>query len=169
MLTRSTSITSEDQTLIFKHLPEDLTANDCAEFLSNLGATSSSYFGNKGPLRNCALAEFSSTEHAWKVIKSVHQRVILRRRISVEFFPQSDSLFKCATIEPEAECEISHLSPLPHLPEQEPIVPRWDISLSVPVNMYYKYPSPSPSILTNIIRCMASCPAFYTQVGVHSV
>lgn len=31
--------------------------------------------------------------------------------------------------------------------------------------MYYEYPVVSIDVLTNIVRSLASCPAFYNQVG----
>ncbi|CAH8840313.1 unnamed protein product [Trichobilharzia szidati] len=42
--------------------------------------------------------------------------------------------------------------------------PMWDPSYSGPSQLYYDYPSVSHSVLTNIVRSLASCPAFYNQV-----
>ncbi|CAL8085878.1 unnamed protein product [Calicophoron daubneyi] len=41
---------------------------------------------------------------------------------------------------------------------------RWDPSLPVSPALFYKYPAATTDILTNVVRCMISCPAFYTQV-----
>ncbi|CAH8524051.1 unnamed protein product [Heterobilharzia americana] len=40
----------------------------------------------------------------------------------------------------------------------------WDPSFNVPSQLYYDYPAVSNNVLTNIVRSLAYCPAFYNQV-----
>ncbi|OON20376.1 hypothetical protein X801_03743, partial [Opisthorchis viverrini] len=154
-------------TLIFKHFPTELTAQDIVSFLHSLGATNVNYLGQQGALKNSALADFPSLEHCWKVIRGVHQRTILEKRLCVEFFCPTDTgpnEFR------QSGSGTQGIQPYPGrwMPTAEspstPLAPKWDIWIPVSPNLHYKYPPATESILTNIVRTMVSCPAFYTQV-----
>ncbi|KAF6780211.1 RNA-binding protein 40 [Paragonimus kellicotti] len=160
---------SDRHKLLFKHFPSELTEKECADFLANLGALNIQYLGKRGPFKNCAVAEFPSLKHAWEVIKGVHQRLIVDSRLCVEFYrpnapldsvPSEGVQFKKSTGSPSSpesyltKCE-SHSSP---------IAPKWDIWVPVSKQLRYRYPSATVNVLTNIVRALVSCPAFYTQV-----
>ncbi|KAA3674492.1 U11/U12 small nuclear ribonucleoprotein 65 kDa protein [Paragonimus westermani] len=155
--------------LLFKHFPRELTEKECTDFLANLGALSTQYFGNRGPFKNCAVAEFPSLKHAWEVIKGVHQRLIVDSRLCVEFYRPNAPLDSV----PSEGVQCNKSTGAPSFPESclskcgshsSPIAPKWDIWVPVSKKLRYRYPSATVSVLTNIVRAMVSCPAFYTQV-----
>ncbi|KAH8860577.1 RNA-binding region-containing protein 3 [Schistosoma japonicum] len=152
---------SDDNCLIFKHFPTVITEDECVAFLKSLGATTAQYFGHSGSFKYCAYAEFTSEQHAWNVIKNLHQKKILDRRLSVEFAQSVDgsSSVKHQKTGQDKSSEIECSSVTTRA-----FSAMWDSSFEVPSRMYYEYPGVSNNILTNIVRSLASCPAFYNQV-----
>ncbi|VDQ10858.1 unnamed protein product [Trichobilharzia regenti] len=144
--------------LIFKHFPSEITSEECVDFLKSLGATTAQYLGHSGPLKYCAFAEFTSEQHAWNIIKNLHQKKILDRRLSVEF-TQSVEWHRTGDSNKSSEKECPTTTTT-----MSAFSPMWDPSYSGPSQLYYDYPSVSHNVLTNIVRSLASCPAFYNQV-----
>ncbi|CAH8513632.1 unnamed protein product [Schistosoma haematobium] len=151
---------SDERCLIFKHLPPEINEDECLTFLKSLGATTSQYFGCSGSLKHCAYAEFASEQHAWNIIKNLHQKKILDRRLSVEFIQSVEKL---------SSVNIQKTNPDKSKEECLPVTTSafsamWDTSFEASSRMYYEYPVVSIDVLTNIVRSLASCPAFYNQV-----
>lgn len=161
--------------LIFKHFPAELTGKECCDFLKGIGAISSrmlnlcdsrqrvSYFIKFYCLRSpqYVVAEFPNAEYAWAVIRDLHQRPIVDKRISVEFYEPKIADQKWEPLSVEADTESRSIRSSPNVAI---MAPKWDSSFPVPPNLIYRYPSATNAILTNIVRCMISCPSFYTQV-----
>ncbi|CAH8487963.1 unnamed protein product [Schistosoma turkestanicum] len=153
---------SDENCLIFKHFPPEIAEDECVTFLKSLGATTAQYFGNSGSLKYCAYAEFTSEQHAWNIIKNLHQKKILDRRLSVEFFQSTGGGFPPVSNQ-KTNSDKSYkeqCSPV----TTNAFSAKWDPSFEVPSRLYYEYPAVSNDILTNIVRSLASCPAFYNQV-----
>ncbi|CAH8502073.1 unnamed protein product [Heterobilharzia americana] len=147
----------DDTCLIFKHFPSEITEEECVGFLKSLGATSAQYLGNSGPLKYCAYAEFTSEQHAWNIIKNLHQKRILDRRLSVEFAHLASVKHQKTNPNQSFEKEYSPVT-------TNAFSAMWDPSFNVPSQLYYDYPAVSNNVLTNIVRSLAYCPAFYNQV-----
>ncbi|VDK32046.1 unnamed protein product [Taenia asiatica] len=109
-----------------------------------------------------ALAEFKSTDDCWRLIRSLHQRELCGYRLVIEFgrFNHCEP----GAVKPKDTGEVSL---------KEPSLPEWVdriTSLSAKwlpgctlSNAFYSYPKATPTILTNIVRCLASVSAFYVQ------
>nr|CDS16586.1 RNA binding protein 40 [Echinococcus granulosus] len=149
--------------LHFKNFAYELRANDIEYLLKRLGATNSQIYLSCNPATNHrALAEFRSTDDCWRLIKSLHQREVCGCRLIIEFgrFNHCES----GAAKPRDVGEVSL---------KEPSLPEWVdnvTSLSAKwlpgrtlTDAFYSYPKATPTILTNIVRCLASVSAFYVQ------
>ncbi|VDM32514.1 unnamed protein product [Hydatigera taeniaeformis] len=149
--------------LHFKNLAYELRSKDIECLLKRLGATNIQIFLSCNPATNHrALAEFKSTDDCWRLIKSLHQREVCGYRLVIEFgrFNHCQS----GAVRPKDNEGIS---------PEESSLPKWVenvTSLSAKwlpghalTDAFYSYPKATPTILTNIVRCLASVSAFYVQ------
>ncbi|TPP64196.1 RNA-binding protein 40 [Fasciola gigantica] len=147
--------------LIFKHFPPELTSKECCDFLNGIGAISTHVLGLSDSRQKYVVAEFPTAEYAWTVVRDLHQRSIVDQRISVEFYEPRSNSQRWRPVLAEA---VTTERPICSISKTTVMAPKWDSSFPVPPNLIYRYPTATNSILTNIVRCMISCPALYTQV-----
>ncbi|VDP89616.1 unnamed protein product [Echinostoma caproni] len=159
----SQSNTDNCRELIFKHFPSELTDKECCDFLSGLGAISTRVPSLSDSRQKYIVAEFPSVEYAWNIIRSLHQRPIVDKRLSVEFYQSRNDEWQKVFTKSDSTGQVGVTGHQPYSGKTV-MAPKWDPSFPVPPNLTYIYPSPTNSILTNICRCMISCPSFYTQV-----
>ncbi|BFZ15695.1 hypothetical protein BsWGS_18734 [Bradybaena similaris] len=167
----------EEVTLLFRHLPAELSTDERKDLLFYLGASRVKVMSKSGPMKNTAFAVFGNKEQATQVLKQLHQVEFLGSKLVVEFAKtqlssgaSSDKgpLKELGTIEEDStkakrEKEI-----------QQQLEPReikfdttfgtWGLKYPRRPELRYSYPPPTPSILTNILHALAAVPKFYVQV-----
>ncbi|VDO04953.1 unnamed protein product [Rodentolepis nana] len=149
--------------LYFKNFAYELQSNDIDTLLKRLGAVNTLVFPSCSPnAKHRALAEFKSSEDCWKIIKSLHQRELCGVRLAIEFGnynhrnPPSSMSVPSNETTPESHNFPRWIEKLTTLSD------KWLPGHSLP-DVFYSYPTATTEILTNIVRCLASVPAFYVQ------
>ncbi|KAF3819573.1 hypothetical protein GH733_015082, partial [Mirounga leonina] len=132
-----------DRTLLVRHLPAELTAEEKEDLLKYFGAQSVRVLSDKGRLKHTAFATFPNEKAAIKALTRLHQLKLLGHTLVVEFAKEQDRVH----------------SPCP------PSDPEKKKRLTFPLNscLKYMYPPPSSTILANIVNALASVPKFYVQ------
>ncbi|VUZ55256.1 unnamed protein product, partial [Hymenolepis diminuta] len=141
----------------------ELQSNDIDSLLRRLGAVNTQIFLSCNPnTKHRALAEFKSSDECWRIIKSLHQRELCGVRLTIEFGNHSHR-------NPHSSLSVpgNNTHPVnPNLPEWveklTSLSDKWLPGHSLP-DLFYSYPTATSAILTNIVRCLASVPAFYVQ------
>lgn len=169
----------ENITLLIKHLPSDLKAEEQKDLIRHFGATTVKTMGNKGRMKHTAFATFASHDAAEKALRSMHQLDVLGRKLVVEFsnsqqrknHPSQMDHYK----EPTVIAKNEEKKPKPVVAPNEINMKRvaenvnsfasqWDVKYALDPRLEYMYPQPTVNILTNIANTLASVPKFYVQV-----
>ncbi|CAG0888466.1 unnamed protein product [Darwinula stevensoni] len=73
-------------TLLVKHLPSAFTEHEREIFLKRFGAKDVQCFASQGPMKNAALARFSSAEEAELALLQLHQIKVHGKRLVIIYF-----------------------------------------------------------------------------------
>ncbi|XP_005097090.1 RNA-binding region-containing protein 3 [Aplysia californica] len=169
----------EESTLLFRHLPSELSQEERKDLLHHIGATQVRLMGRSGPMKHTAFAVFSSKERAAEVVDQLHQAEFLGSTLVVEYaqkktesipFVVDGEGLPAKVTEEEEKDNVEELSEA----EKKKRVPReikfdttfstWGLKYPRRPELRYQYPPPTPSILTNIMHALAAVPKFYVQV-----
>uniref|UniRef100_A0A2K6ES90 RNA-binding region-containing protein 3 n=1 Tax=Propithecus coquereli TaxID=379532 RepID=A0A2K6ES90_PROCO len=131
-----------DRTLLVRHLPAELTAEEKEDLLKYFGAQSVRVLSDKGRLKHTAFATFPNEKAAIKLnFDSV--------------YPRSDDPVEDDKEKKELGC----------LTIENGIAPNHGLTFPLNSCLKYMYPPPSSTILANIVNALASVPKFYVQVS----
>ena len=75
----------EEATLLFKHLPAELSIEERKDLLHHLRAIRVQVMCRTGSMKNTAFAVFPNKEEASKILKQLHQVDFLGSKLKVEF------------------------------------------------------------------------------------
>ncbi|CAG5124332.1 unnamed protein product [Candidula unifasciata] len=169
----------EELTLLFRHLPAELSVDERKDLLHYLGASRVKVMGKSGAMKNTAFAVFGNKEQATQVLKQLHQVEFLGSRLVVEFaktqLPSGDSLTTQKGLSKENGTDDEDSTKAKREKEiQQQLEPReikfdktfatWGLKYPRRPELRYSYPPPTQSILTNILNALAAVPKFYVQV-----
>uniref|UniRef100_G1Q5B4 RNA-binding region-containing protein 3 n=1 Tax=Myotis lucifugus TaxID=59463 RepID=G1Q5B4_MYOLU len=161
-----------DRTLLVRHLPAELTAEEKEDLLKYFGAQSVRVLSDKGRLKHTAFATFPNEKAAVKALTRLHQLKLLGHTLVVEFAKEQDEVHspcppsgtdkKKRSDEPvEDDKEKKELG---CLTIENGIAPNHGLTFPLDSCLKYMYPPPSSTILANIVNALASVPKFYVQV-----
>uniref|UniRef100_A0A2C9LJB6 RNA-binding region-containing protein 3 n=1 Tax=Biomphalaria glabrata TaxID=6526 RepID=A0A2C9LJB6_BIOGL len=161
----------EETTLLFRHLPSELSDEERKDLLYHLGATHVKVMGRSGSMKNTAFALFPSKDQATKILNQLHQVEFLSSKLVVEFakknLPQVLSIIDNEGVKKTEKEDSKDLDKV----EIEPQEVKFDTTFNVwglkhprRPELRYLYPPPTQSILTNILHALAAVPKFYVQV-----
>ena len=170
----------EDATLLFRHLPSELSQEERKDFLHHIGGNQIRLMGSTGPMKNTAFVVFQSPEKAKEVLSQLHQTEFLGSTLVVEFArkpldsPNLPSIVDKEGVKFETEeddVENKEASDAAERKKRRANEMKFDSAFSAwglhhprRPELRYLYPPPNPSILTNIMHAIASVPKFYVQV-----
>eukprot|EP01102_Stenamoeba_stenopodia_P012115 TRINITY_DN3784_c0_g1_i2.p1 TRINITY_DN3784_c0_g1~~TRINITY_DN3784_c0_g1_i2.p1 ORF type:complete len:366 (-),score=95.59 TRINITY_DN3784_c0_g1_i2:168-1265(-) len=143
--------TDKRKTIIVKHLPDILTSADLNELFGHYGATEVRRF-DTGKLRNVVFVDFESNQSAQKAVMRFNFLRLFGNILSAEFAANDK---KTADDFRKPKCADEDDSKKEEEEEEEE---------EEESELFYRYPSPTASILANICSHLASVPTFYTQV-----
>ncbi|CAO2599812.1 RNA-binding region-containing protein 3 [Lemmus lemmus] len=161
-----------DRTLLVRHLPAELTAEEKEDLLKYFGAQSVRVLSDKGRLKHTAFATFPNEKAAIKALTRLHQLKLLGHTLVVEFAKEQDRVHSpCPTSNAEkkkrsddiVEDEKEKKEP-DFLTIENGIAPNHGLTFPLNSCLKYMYPPPSSTILANIVNALASVPKFYVQV-----
>ena len=134
-------------------------------------------FTFSGPMKHTAFAKFDSVELAEKCLQRLHQLEVLGRKLVVEFaktnedkdFPVSSDTDKSNPQQIQQNSTVKEKKDSTETQTQDnksgdTSFQKHGIPYPRKPNLYYLYPPPTVSALTNIANALASDPRFYTQV-----
>jgi len=153
-------------TLVVKHLPSVLSDDSIKEFFQHYGAMDVKIM--QGKMKGNVFVTCKDVEEAKKVMLQLHGLKILDKTLSAEIAKDKSGDSEEATATKDAASPKDETTTATTASESkvqfEPIAP--SLGVNYPSNPYleYRYPSPNPLILTNIVNAMTSRPKFYTQV-----
>ncbi|XP_036680268.1 RNA-binding region-containing protein 3 isoform X4 [Balaenoptera musculus] len=159
-----------DRTLLVRHLPAELTAEEKEDLLKYFGAQSVRVLSDKGRLKHTAFATFPNEKAAIKALTRLHQLKLLGHTLVVEFAKEQDQVHSpCPsstekkkksddTVEDDKEKK-----ELDCLTIENGIAPNHGLTFPLNSCLKYMYPPPSSTILANIVNALASVPKFYVQ------
>lgn len=156
----------DENTLVIKHLPSELSVNDRVDFLKHLGATEVRCIVSEFKKASLTFAQFKSKERCLAVLRSLHQKDILGSVVSVEFSKEKkkdntdSSQVQGETTETTSQRKIVEN----YLKKLNSWTNNADFSQPPPAHIRYSYPPPSTQVLRNICTVLAKVPKFYTQV-----
>ncbi|RUS87716.1 hypothetical protein EGW08_004557 [Elysia chlorotica] len=166
----------EEATLLFKHLPMELSMEERKDLLHYLGATRVQVMPSAGSMKNTAFAVFQNREEASKIVKQLHQVEFLGSKLKVEF-AHSDKARVSSIVDNEGleskkdpdQDTNKNDAAAPEMPALKEIkfdetFQVWGVKHQRRPDLYYLYPPPTPSTLTNIMHTLAAVPRFYVQV-----
>lgn len=169
----------EEATLLFRHLPGELSNEESKDLLHHLGATQVRLMGKSGPLKHSAFAVFPNKEKATEVVEQLHQAEFMGSRLVVEFarnkasntpsvvdkegIPVSNNDEAGKDI-PEELTESEKWRREPKELKFDSTFFAWGLKQPRHPELRYLYPPPTPSILSNIVHALAAVPKFYVQV-----
>ncbi|XP_059529704.1 RNA-binding region-containing protein 3 isoform X3 [Myotis daubentonii] len=81
-----------DRTLLVRHLPAELTAEEKEDLLKYFGAQSVRVLSDKGRLKHTAFATFPNEKAAVKALTRLHQLKLLGHTLVVEFAKEQDEV-----------------------------------------------------------------------------
>ncbi|TPX72847.1 hypothetical protein SpCBS45565_g00195 [Spizellomyces sp. 'palustris'] len=141
--------------LLVRNIPLDElpVGKDITEFFLQFGAKDVRVLRG-AKMRNCAFVRFSSSAEASAALSRLRRISLFGRKLKVEYAQALDG-----SAQEEAKCASSDTAPLPVT-----IAPQLGIDWSSSPSLVYRYPSPTPDILRNIMRSIAAVPKLYTQV-----
>ncbi|XP_053385924.1 RNA-binding region-containing protein 3-like isoform X2 [Mercenaria mercenaria] len=162
-------------TLLVRHLPSELEDQEKIDLLCHFGAQAVRPMGTKGPMKHAAFARFSNHESAEKCLKRLHQLEVLGHKLVVQFaqsqhekyFPSESAGTKSKSKEKDesiSEGDVLCMSEQSVTKTVEDAFRKHNIPYPKKPTLYYMYPPPTVSTLTNIANALASHPKFYTQV-----
>ncbi|KAG8225535.1 hypothetical protein J437_LFUL006074 [Ladona fulva] len=161
-------MTNGKDTLVIRHLSNELTENEKEQLLRHFGATQVQCIGSKHKKSNIVFAKFPSPAVTALALKRLHQLDVLGYPLTVEYARGkgcSDESSKSTN--PSAEEDTKDVIRKKHR-EFLLKLNSWHHSIQParppPNHLRYEYPSANKDILTNICRTLASVPKFYTQV-----
>ncbi|XP_036859978.1 RNA-binding region-containing protein 3 isoform X2 [Manis javanica] len=168
----SLSLLRGDRTLLVRHLPAELTAEEKEDLLKYFGAQSVRVLSDKGRLKHTAFATFPNEKAAIKALTRLHQLKLLGHTLVVEFAKELDRVHSPC---PSSGTEKKKRSEDPVEDEKEKkelgcltiengIAPNHGLTFPLNSCLKYMYPPPSSTILANIVNALASVPKFYVQV-----
>ncbi|XP_022091785.1 RNA-binding protein 40-like [Acanthaster planci] len=182
---------SARNTLIVRHLPSSLSSAEKQDFLKYFGAVHVRVLSNSGRMKHTAFATFTDQSATAQALARLHQLKVLGHTLVVEYARNSVASLITANssdtemrngddIDPNTEdCNRDQRRSSAAEPPKKLAWAdhgargvRQDIRISsghgidFPLNpvLRYRYPTPTVSVLTNIVNCLASVPKFYTQV-----
>ncbi|KAI5282716.1 RNA-binding region-containing protein 3 isoform X4 [Manis pentadactyla] len=166
------SLPRGDRTLLVRHLPAELTAEEKEDLLKYFGAQSVRVLSDKGRLKHTAFATFPNEKAAIKALTRLHQLKLLGHTLVVEFAKEQDRVHSPC---PSSGTEKKKRSEDPVEDEKEKkelgcltieneIAPNHGLTFPLNSCLKYMYPPPSSTILANIVNALASVPKFYVQV-----
>lgn len=165
------SMETHPATLLVRHLPSELTNQEKIDLICHFGAFAVRPMGTQGPMKHTAFARFPNQELAEKCLKRLHQLEVLGHKLVVEFAKrQHENLFPSDSSEHKPNITITNVSeenePLdkPTNEKANDVFRKHNIPYLKKPTLYYIYPPPTVSTLTNIANALASHPKFYTQV-----
>ncbi|XP_076976198.1 RNA-binding region-containing protein 3 isoform X2 [Tamandua tetradactyla] len=161
-----------DRTLLVRHLPAELTAEEKEDLLKYFGAQSVRVLSDKGRLKHTAFATFPNEKAAIKALTRLHQLKLLGHTLVVEFAKEQDHVHSPS---PSSGNEKKKRSDDPVEDDKEKkdfgcltiesgIAPNHGLTFPLNSCLKYMYPPPSSTILANIVNALASVPKFYVQV-----
>ncbi|CAL1532043.1 unnamed protein product [Lymnaea stagnalis] len=164
----------EECTLLFRHLPAELTSEERKDLLHFFGATRVNVMGKTGAMKNTAFAVFSNKEQASIVLNQLHQVEFLGSKLVVEFAKKQHNQAP-SVVDNEGSVEKPDEDGLKKTDVTNELVEPREIKFDTTFNTWglkhprrpelrYLYPPPTPSILTNIMNALAAVPKFYVQV-----
>ncbi|XP_021078503.1 RNA-binding region-containing protein 3 [Mesocricetus auratus] len=160
-----------ERTLLVRHLPAELTAEEKEDLLKYFGAQSVRVLSDKGRLKHTAFATFPNEKAAVKALTRLHQLKLLGHTLVVEFAKEQDRVHSpCPTSNTEKKKRSDDVEDDKEKKEPDILTIENGIApnhgLTFPLNscLKYMYPPPSSTILANIVNALASVPKFYVQV-----
>ncbi|KAK2106930.1 RNA-binding region-containing protein 3 [Saguinus oedipus] len=161
-----------DRTLLVRHLPAELTAEEKEDLLKYFGAQSVRVLSDKGRLKHTAFATFPNEKAAIKALTRLHQLKLLGHTLVVEFAKEQDHVHSpCPTSVSEKKKrsdepveDDKEKKELGYLTVENGIAPNHGLTFPLNSCLKYMYPPPSSTILANIVNALASVPKFYVQV-----
>ena len=168
---------STTTTLLVRHLPKELSDQEKIDLICHFGADRVRPMGTKGPMKHAAFAQFDNPMAAEMCIKRLHQLEVLGCKLIVEYAKTADrNNFPSELESKKAHQDVDKSESGEKDPQKSSVVAstskatadevhkRYGIPYSRKPNLYYLYPPPSVSTLTNIANALASHPRFYVQV-----
>ncbi|XP_037682437.1 RNA-binding region-containing protein 3 isoform X2 [Choloepus didactylus] len=161
-----------DRTLLVRHLPSELTAEEKEDLLKYFGAQSVRVLSDKGRLKHTAFATFPNEKAAIKALTRLHQLKLLGHTLVVEFAKEQDRVHSPSTSSGNEKKKRSddpveddkEKKDLGCLTIENGIAPNHGLTFPLNSCLKYMYPPPSSTILANIVNALASVPKFYVQV-----
>ncbi|XP_067583173.1 RNA-binding region-containing protein 3 isoform X3 [Pseudorca crassidens] len=161
-----------DRTLLVRHLPAELTAEEKEDLLKYFGAQSVRILSDKGRLKHTAFATFPNEKAAIKALTRLHQLKLLGHTLVVEFAKEQDQVHSpCPSSSTEKKKrsddtveDDKEKKELDCLTIENGIAPNHGLTFPLNSCLKYMYPPPSSTILANIVNALASVPKFYVQV-----
>ncbi|XP_059941863.1 RNA-binding region-containing protein 3 isoform X3 [Mesoplodon densirostris] len=161
-----------DRTLLVRHLPAELTAEEKEDLLKYFGAQSVRVLSDKGRLKHTAFATFPNEKAAIKALTRLHQLKLLGHTLVVEFAKEQDQVHSpCPSSSTEKKKrsddtveDDKEKKELDCLTIENGIAPNHGLTFPLNSCLKYMYPPPSSTILANIVNALASVPKFYVQV-----
>ncbi|XP_023577498.1 RNA-binding protein 40 isoform X3 [Octodon degus] len=161
-----------DRTLLVRHLPAELSAEEKEDLLKYFGAQAVRVLSDQGRLKHTAFATFPSEKAAIKALTRLHQLKLLGHTLVVEFAKEQDCVHSPC---PPSGSEKKKKSDDPVEDDKEKkefgcltvengIAPNHGLTFPLNSCLKYMYPPPSSAILANIVNALASVPKFYVQV-----
>ncbi|KAM9325200.1 RNA-binding region-containing protein 3 [Gastrophryne carolinensis] len=160
------------RTLLVRHLPGELDAEEQRELLEKSGAVSVFLCGGRGrgSLKHVAFATYPNEFAAAKALAVLHQLKVLGHTLVVEYAkedrihlpdqPTFSEKKKSGDKAPESQD-----SKLPNkVSIEKGIAPNHGLVFPIRSNLKYLYPPPTSTVLANIANALASVPKFYVQV-----
>ncbi|XP_055995058.1 RNA-binding region-containing protein 3 [Sorex fumeus] len=161
-----------DRTLLVRHLPAELSAEEKEDLLKYFGAQSVRVLSDKGRLKHTAFATFPNEKAAIKALTRLHQLKLLGHTLVVEFAKEQDGIHSPCTSSGTEKKKRSDdtveddkgKKDLGCLTIENGIAPNHGLTFPLNSCLKYMYPPPSSTILANIVNALASVPKFYVQV-----
>ncbi|XP_060601299.1 RNA-binding region-containing protein 3-like [Ruditapes philippinarum] len=161
------------ETLLVRHLPNDLNDQEKIDLLCHFGAKAVRPMGTKGTMKHTAFAKFQNHDAAEKCLRRLHQLEILGCKLVVEFAQsQHEKHFPTQSLETKSKEkdvpipveDTSHVTEVTPDKKIDDAYKKHNILYPKKPTLNYMYPPPTVSTLTNIANALASHPKFYTQV-----
>ncbi|XP_014720743.1 RNA-binding region-containing protein 3 [Equus asinus] len=161
-----------DRTLLVRHLPAELSAEEKEDLLKYFGAQSVRVLSDKGRLKHTAFATFANEKAAVKALTRLHQLKLLGHTLVVEFAKEQDRVHSpcpssCSEKKKRSDDPVEddkEKKELGCLTIENGIAPNHGLTFPLNSCLKYMYPPPSSTILANIVNALASVPKFYVQV-----
>ncbi|KAM7540322.1 hypothetical protein Aperf_G00000040623 [Anoplocephala perfoliata] len=149
--------------LHFKNFAYGLQCQEIEALLKRLGAINTQIYLSCSPAaKHRAFAEFRSTDDCWRIIRSLHQRELCGHRLVIEFGRYSHQNLGSLRSYSTGEMPTKKVNLPEWVQKLTSLSAKWLPGHSLP-DALFSYPVATPAILTNIVRCLASVPAFYVQ------